>query len=76
MSGKLLEMKSDVCARQREATDTLASNMMRYSVSYELVHGFRRPSSRARLGGPRAMFFAPDVPSSHMAPAWVSYKLF
>ena len=40
LSGTSFKMKFDERAREPGATDTLVSNLTRYSVSYELGHGF------------------------------------
>ena len=58
LSGKAFEMKFADCPRDPKATDALAPNTMRYSVSYELRHGFRRPSPRIYLAGSRVTLFA------------------
>ena len=50
--------------------------MKRYTGSYELEHGFKRPSSRLRQRWPGASAFFPDTLSPYAAPAWMSHKMF
>ena len=69
-------MKFGDCSRGPKATEELVPNVMRYSVSYELERGSKRPSSRLLRGGPRAMLFASDVPNICTAPAHMLYEPF
>ena len=68
-SRELSKMKVDESTRQPGVTDTLVSNVARYSASYELERGFKGSSSRVCISGPRVTLFGSDAPFSSTTPA-------
>ena len=57
--GMLFKMRFGDCTRDPEATEELASNMMRFSVSYKSEHGIKRSSPRLCRGVPRVLRIHP-----------------
>ena len=60
---KLIKLRFAECAVDPDATEEPAPNMTGYSLSCELERRFKRSSPRLCVGGPRAFFFFPEVPS-------------